>query len=65
MHQTTADLIGSAEACRILGDISRSTLTRWVESGRITPAYRLPGENGAVLFTRAEVERVAAERSAA
>ena len=63
MHQNT-DLIGSAEACRILGDISRSTLTRWVESGRITPDYRLPGENGAFLFIRAEVERVAAERSA-
>ena len=63
MHQNT-DLIGSAEACRILGDISRSTLTRWVESGRITPVHKLPNENGACLFIRVEVERVAAERAA-
>ena len=63
MHHTT-DLIGSAEACRILGDISRSTLTRWVDAGRITPAARASETpNGAFLFTRAEVERLLAERA--
>ena len=64
MNNKVTGLAGSAEACRILGDISRSTLTRWVESGQITPVHKLPHENGAFLFARAEVERVAAERAA-
>jgi len=54
-------LIGSAEACRLLG-VSRATLVRSVHAGKITPAQQLPGQSGAYLFTRAEVERVAAER---
>lgn len=59
------DLIGSAESCRILGDVNRTTLTRWVAEGRLAAATKLPGANGAFLFHRAEVERLARERSAA
>lgn len=62
MH--TENLIGSAEACRIL-DVDRSTLTRWVAGGRITPAVKLPKRNGAYLFDRADIEALAAERTAA
>lgn len=58
MHPTE-DLIGSAEACSLLGDIDRSTLTRWVQLGRIEPAMRLPGPNGAYLFRRADIEALA------
>lgn len=54
------DLIGSAEACQILG-INRSTLTRWVATDRITYWVKLPGETGAMLFDRAVVETLAAE----
>jgi predicted site-specific integrase-resolvase len=57
--------IGTVAACAILG-IDRSTLSRWVAAGRITPALRLPGgPNGVHLFERAEVERIAAARRAA
>jgi excisionase family DNA binding protein len=56
---STRDLIGSAEACQILG-IHGSTLGRWVKAGRITPVTQLPGTNGAMLFARADVERLAA-----
>ena len=57
---STDELIGSAEACEILG-FSLATLTRRVKSGAID-AVKLPGVTGAYVFTRAEVERVAAEQ---
>jgi predicted site-specific integrase-resolvase len=59
-----ASLISTAEAVEIL-DIDRSAFTRWVQMGRVKVAYRLPGPNGAYLFERAEIERIAAERASA
>jgi predicted site-specific integrase-resolvase len=59
---TTDDLIGTAEAITILGT-SRSTLTRWVAAGRITPAVRLPGIRGAILYSRTEIQRLADQRT--
>lgn len=58
------NLILSAEACERLG-IDRSTLSRWVAAGRIVPAMKLDGPRGAFLFTPADVDRLARERSAA
>lgn len=52
---THTDLIGSAEVCRIL-DVHQSTIGRWVASGRLRPAHKLPGRNGARLFARADVD---------
>lgn len=49
-----ADFIGSAQVCAEAG-IDRSTLSRHVAAGRITPALRLPGISGAMLFDRASV----------
>lgn len=60
-HTTSPDLIGSKEACAILGDISRATLTRWVASGRLAAAVKLPGPNGAFMFDREVVESLADE----
>ena len=59
MHKTP-DLLTTAETCAELGGIDRSTLTRWVQTGRITPAKKLPGLTGAYLFDPAEVQRVKA-----
>ena len=56
------DLIGSREACEILG-IGRSTLTYWMLTGRITPAQTIPGPSTKAvshLFDRSEVERLVA-----
>jgi excisionase family DNA binding protein len=53
----TPDLLGTVEAAEAIG-CERSTLSRWIDSGRITPLRKLPGRNGAVLFEREEVERV-------
>jgi excisionase family DNA binding protein len=58
---TEAQLIGSAEACGILG-IDRGTLVRWIASGRIRTVHKLPGQTGAYIFDLAEVERVKAEQ---
>ncbi len=59
----TNQLLSSADACAALG-IDRSTLTRWVQSGKVTPAQKLGGRTGAYLFTSAEIDRVKAEATA-
>lgn len=51
---TAPDLIGSAEVCEKAG-IDRSTLSRHVALGKITPALRLPGRTGSLLFDRKDV----------
>ena len=48
MH-TTTELLSTAEAAE-LAKKDRSTITRWVQSGRLKPAHRTPG--GILLFTR-------------
>lgn len=58
---TTNDLIGTAEASRILGRTPR-TIQRMVAAGVLTPVTTLPGQTGAHLFHREDVERVKAER---
>ena len=63
MNTTHPSLIGAAEACRLLGDINRSTLTRWVKAGVISPAARPSDKrNSAMLFDRSDVEALAASR---
>lgn len=63
MH-TQEPFVGAAEACQIL-EVHAATLGRWVKSGTITPAHKLPGKNGAYLFHRADVEKLATERAEA
>ena len=59
-----ANLIGSAKACLLLG-IDKSTLSRWVAAGVITPEIKLPGKNGAMLFDPQDVTRLCLDRGAA
>lgn len=64
MPDTDTDLIGSAEAARILGR-SSTTIHRLVDTGQLTPAVVAPGGRaGVFLFRRADVEALAAERTA-
>lgn len=60
----TNDLISSIEAAELLG-VGRSTLTRWVQSGRLTEAMKLPGDTGARLFRRSDVEALLSPTEAA
>jgi len=50
------DLIGTKEAARILGMAASSTLSRWVQIGKITPVGKLPGRTGSYVFTRDQIE---------
>ena len=62
---TTADLIGTAEAASVLG-VSHRTVHRLTRDGKLVRALTAPGGfAGAFLFHRADVERLAAQRSAA
>jgi len=51
------DLIGAAEAARILG-INKATLTRRVAAGRIDPLVKLDGPRGVLVFDRSDIEAV-------
>lgn len=64
MNTTTPELIGSAEACKMLG-ITRATLSRRVASGRMTAVMQMPGPNGAFVFRRDHIEALANKRGAA
>jgi predicted site-specific integrase-resolvase len=59
MEQPSTNLIDSAEACTILA-IDRSTLSRWVAAGKLTPAMRAgTGPQSAFVFNRSDVEAFA------
>jgi hypothetical protein len=73
MHQNRAamspptpptDEITTREAMAILDVISPATISRLVGYGRLKPSRKLPGKNGAFLFWRADVERLAEQRRA-
>lgn len=55
-----SDLLTTQQAAERLG-VSRRTLTRWVESGKLAIADRLPGETGAFLFEPAALDRFLSE----
>jgi predicted site-specific integrase-resolvase len=46
-----------AEAVAIAGR-DRSTIIRWIGSGKLTSVRKLPGRTGTYLLDRSEVERV-------
>lgn len=48
-------LLGTKEASDILG-LGPSTLSRWVQIGKITPAGKLAGKTGSYVFTREQIE---------
>lgn len=48
-YMTTNGLITAKEKAAELG-VSRATLTRWVQAGKITPAYKAEGPTGVMLF---------------
>lgn len=58
-----SQLLTSTQAGQRLGKSAR-TVQRMAEAGEINFAHKLPGPNGAYLFTEDEVQRVAAEYAA-
>lgn len=57
-------LISAEDAARAFRVTSR-TILRWVETGKLTPAGRFSNLRGAVIFERAYIERMVAERNQA
>jgi excisionase family DNA binding protein len=60
-NDSSTQIIGAAEAARRL-QVSRPTITRMAQSGKITPLHKMDGLRGAYVFTDAEVARAAQER---
>jgi len=58
-----APLVTSQEAAARLGKSPR-TVHRLVRSGVLVPAHQAPGPNGAFLFRRSDVERLAKQAAA-
>lgn len=66
MHRIEAPdgLITSTQAGQILGKSGR-TVVRHAEAGHIQIATKLPGPNGAYLFSRKVIEELAAAKAVA
>lgn len=60
---TPNDLVGTNEAATILG-VSISTVNRWAVEGVLTVALKAPGNRGANLFARTDVEALVEQRKA-
>lgn len=54
--QSPSTLIGTKEAAEIL-DVDPATVTRWANDGRL-PNDKLPGQTGAFVYKRADVEQL-------
>ena len=52
---TESKMITAAETTAILGYENRSSLTRLVQAGKITPVFTASGKRGEQFFNRAEV----------
>lgn len=52
---TPGQLIGAATVCTLLG-IDRSTMSRRIAAGKLTPLAQLDGPRGAFVFDRTDVE---------
>jgi hypothetical protein len=55
------DWITTVDAARVLG-VDKRRLQAWVFKGQVAPAAKAPGYRGAMLWTRATIEKVAAWR---
>ena len=60
-----SNLIPGSEAFKFLGFKNRSSLTRLVQSGEISPAFEASGERGEQFFAVKDLERIKAKRVAA
>lgn len=58
------EILTTTEAAQLLSCSAR-TVQRMIDAGELTLVRQLPGPNGAFIISRAEVERVLAERAAA
>lgn len=60
MRSSGGDLLTTTQAAALLG-LERSVIARWAQFGKLQVAMRLPGETGAYLFLRSDVEAMRPE----
>ncbi len=58
----TPDLVGTVESAEILG-VSSRTVKRYALTGELAPVTKMPGDTGAYLFHRADVEQLRDDRA--
>lgn len=58
MPRIKPDLIGTAEASKLTG-LDKRTIQRMVIRGELTPAHKMDGLRGALVFRRVDVEALA------
>ena len=56
--KTPPKFLSTAQVAQAKG-VSVRTVVRWVDSGRLTPVVKMPGETGAYVFDPADVEAMA------
>jgi excisionase family DNA binding protein len=56
------DLIGTADAAEILG-VSSRTVKRLARAGELPYTIKMPGDTGAYMFLRRDVERIRDQRA--
>ena len=50
------------EAMTVLGETQPTLIRRLVETGDLVPAHKMPGQVGAYLFHRSDIEKLAKAR---
>jgi excisionase family DNA binding protein len=58
MSKTPTSLCNPTEAAKILG-VSRATMGRMLQDGRMPYVQKMPGQTGAYVLSRAEVNEMA------
>jgi len=59
-----ADLLTTSQVAKRVGR-TVATVNRWAAEGRLKPALKLPGDTGAYLFHRADVDTLLSESAGA
>ena len=54
---TQTELMTASEVAEAFGRDTR-TISRWTREGRLTPTTKLPGQTGAYIYDRAEIEKL-------
>jgi excisionase family DNA binding protein len=60
----SSTLVGTSDVMEMLG-VSRDTVVRMVARGALKAVHKMAGPQGAYLFERADVERLARDKEAA
>lgn len=64
MRAMSTDLLSTKQVAERRG-VTVSTVSRWVSAGKLTPAIKLDGQTGAMLFRPEDVDSLGADAETA